>query len=476
MDEKTDIPSSILNDDALLRASGAALVAGNHVGILRDGRENYPAWETAIRAAQKTIHLEMYIIHNDRTGRHFRDLLVGKAREGITVRVLYDWFGARSILGKRMWRPLIEAGGEVRVANPPRLSSLLGWVRRDHRKLLTVDGSVAFVSGLCIGDAWAGEDAWRDTGVKILGPAVIHAEDAFAEAWRISGGVIPHEEFPDPETVKNAGQVAVRVVATSPETAGLYRLDLIIAAAAQEYLWLTDAYFLGTSAYLQALRAAAQDGVDVRLLVPHGSDIQWIANFSRTSYRSLLEAGVRVFEWNGPMIHAKTAVCDGRWARVGSSNLNLSSWLGNWEMDVVVENEMVAERISEMFLEDLANATEVVIMDGDKIRPVRRSIRKTRLRTRVRSSGQSVLTRAISAGSALNAAMTGKRPLSKTESSSLLSIGLILCAIALTAVLAPIVIAHILAVVIGFIGIFLLAGAIRLRFGREKRDETDEAG
>jgi phosphatidylserine/phosphatidylglycerophosphate/cardiolipin synthase-like enzyme len=102
---------------------------------------------------------------------------------------------------------------------------------------------------------------------------------------------------------------------------------------------LTDAYFIITSSYLQALRAAALGGADVRLLVPHGSGIQWVASFSRTMYRSLLEAGVRVFKWNGSMVHAKTAVADGRWARIGSTNLNISSWIGNWELDVVIEDE-----------------------------------------------------------------------------------------------------------------------------------------
>ncbi len=141
------------------------------------------------------------------------------------------------------------------------------------------------------------------------------------------------------ENLSKAGSVSLRIVPASPETTGIYRLDLMLAATVRQTLWLTDAYFIATSSYMQALRAAALGGVDVRLLVPHGSDIQWVANFSRTMYRSLLEAGIRVFEWNGSMVHAKTAVADGRWARIGSTNLNISSWIGNWELDVVIENE-----------------------------------------------------------------------------------------------------------------------------------------
>ena len=120
--------------------------------------------------------------------------------------------------------------------------------------------------------------------------------------------------------------------------AALYRLDQIIATAAKRTLFLTDAYFVGVAPYVQALRAAALDGVDVRLLVPGSSDIPWLMPLTRAGYRPLLEAGVRVFEWNGSMMHAKTAVADARWARVGSSNMNIASWMGNYELDVAVDD------------------------------------------------------------------------------------------------------------------------------------------
>src|SRR6185312_9692992 len=130
---------------------------------------------------------------------------------------------------------------------------------------------------------------------------------------------------------------------------------------ARNRLWLTDAYFAGTTAYVQALRAAARDGVDVRLLVPNATDIPLLRPLSRSGYRPLLEAGVRIFEWNGTMIHAKTAVADGSWARVGSTNLNIASWLGNCEMDAVIENEEFARQLEEQYVADLSNATEVIL-------------------------------------------------------------------------------------------------------------------
>src|SRR5439155_6544223 len=149
----------------------------------------------------------------------------------------------------------------------------------------------------------------------------------------------------------------LRVVATVPNTAGLFRLGQLVAALARERLWLTDAYYAGTPTYVQALRSAARDGVDVRLLVPNGTDIPLLRPLSRAGYRPLLEAGVRVFEWIGPMLHAKTAVADGHWARVGSSNLNVSSWFGNFELDLVVEDERFGQEMEAMYLEDMKNAT-----------------------------------------------------------------------------------------------------------------------
>jgi cardiolipin synthase len=195
---------------------------------------------------------------------------------------------------------------------------------------------------------------------------VADIERAFAQAWATTGLPLPLSELPRREDVPPAGTVSLRVIASEPSTAGLYRLDTLVAAGAQRSLWLTDAYFVGTTVYIQALVAAAKDGVDVRLLVPGASDLVLIRALSRAGYRPLLEGGVRVFEWNGSMLHAKTAVADGRWARVGSSNLNPSSWLGNWELDIAVEDEGFAHAMEDMFLNDLEQATEIVLSAQDR--------------------------------------------------------------------------------------------------------------
>lgn len=364
----------ILADQAFSRAAGAPLVAGNRVRLLKDGAENYPAWLEAIRSAERTIHFENYIFYEDDVGWQFAEALAAKAREGVRVRVIYDWFGALAKASRRFWQSLRRPGAEVRVFNPPRPSSPLGWLSRDHRKMLTVDGRIGFVTGLCVGRDWVGDrqrglDPWRDTGIAVHGPAVADIEQAFAQMWAMLGETIPAQDLPPRDAISPAGDVRLRVIPTQPNTAGLYRLDQLIAAVARRTLWVTDAYFVGTTSYVQALRAAALDGVDVRLLVPGSSDIALVRPLSRAGYRPLLEAGVRVFEWNGPMLHTKTAVADGRWGRVGSTNLNVASWMGNWALDVAVEDEPFAEAMEQMYIEDLTHSTEIVLSAKRRVHP-----------------------------------------------------------------------------------------------------------
>lgn len=464
-------------EEGLQRIGGGPVVSGNRLRILRDARENYPAWAAAIESARRTIHLEMYIVHDDSTGRCFRDLLVGRARAGVTVRVLYDWFGSLRLVGRGFWAPLRAAGGEVRVANPPGLDSLLGWASRDHRKLLTIDGSEAFISGLCIGAAWMGDPArgiapWRDTGVQLAGPAVADAEEAFAAAWALAGPPIPSVELPRRETIPAVGTVRLRVIASAPETTELYRMDLLVAVAARERLWLTDAYFMATPPYRQALRSAALDGVDVRLLVPHGSDIEWIANVSRTMYRPLLEAGVRIYEWNGPMVHAKTAVADERWVRIGSTNLNVSSWLGNWELDVGIEDEGIAREMAAIFLNDLTNATEIVITPRNQVRPHEPGPQAP---SELGSSSRA-LTDAGRMGSVLGAAVKGHRTLERAESWSLVTFAASLLALALVAILLPRLIAYPIAALSGVTGGLLLLKGLRLRRGHRREEAGESRG
>ena len=255
-------------DHAFARAAGAAPSDTNAVRLLLDAGQNYPAWLDAIAKAQSYILFESYLILDDPRGRAFADALAAKAKAGVRVCAVFDWLGSMS--GSALWEPLRAAGVEVRIFNPPRLDSPLAWLSRDHRKSIVVDGDVGFVSGLCVDAAWEGNPAkrlepWRDTGVEIRGPAVAELESAFAHIW--SACASDRLNTLPKRTADRApqGNVRVHVVAGVPGAAGIYRLDLLLASVARKNLWLTDAYFVGTSAYTQALRAAATDGVDVRL-------------------------------------------------------------------------------------------------------------------------------------------------------------------------------------------------------------------
>jgi cardiolipin synthase A/B len=456
-----------LTDQAFSRAAGALLIPGNSIRLLKDAAENYPAWLEAIDQAEKFIHFESYIIHEDDIGRQFSEALREKARAGVRVRLIYDWLGGWRKTSRRFWRSLRGAGVEVRCFNPPRWRDPLGWIHRDHRKTLMVDQRLAFVTGLCVGKMWVGDpkkglDPWRDTGVAIQGPAVADVAQAFADSWAEMGLPIPEEELPRPGSLPMAGNVDLRIVADTAFSTAAFRLDTLVAALAQERLWLADAYFAGTPIYVQALRAAARDGVDVRLLVPgKGSDIAIMQAISRAGYRSLLEAGVRVFEWNGSMMHAKTAVADGHWARVGSTNLNLASWVGNWELDVIVENQDFGQEMEDMYLEDLERATEIVLKGKRKVIPLGRSKIK-RVKGAGGSAGRAV-TGAVRIGHAIGSAMTAQRELGPAEASFLGWTSLILLLLTALAVFLPRAVAYPLAVIFFLLGFAFLTSAYRLK-------------
>jgi cardiolipin synthase A/B len=456
---------------AFSRAAGAPLMEGNHVRLLRDANENYPAWLDAISAAKHHINFENYIIHEDSTGRQFADALISKAREGVAVRLIYDWLGCLGIASRKFWNAMREGGIEVRCYNPPRPDSPFSWLSRDHRKMISVDGRAGFVSGLCLGRMWEGIpekkiDPWRDTGVEVKGEAVADIERAFAQIWSMTGDSIPEYEQAENNEPKAAGDMSLRVVASIPSMAGMFRLDQLVAALAKKRLWLTDAYYAGTNNYVQALNSAAKDGVDVRLLVPNGTDILLLRPLSRAGYRPLLEAGVRVFEWNGSMLHAKTAVADGLWARVGSTNLNVSSWFGNCELDVVVENESFASEMEDMYLEDLENATELVLDKKQKVRSTGQPRRRHPAMARGRGSMGRAAAGAVRIGNTVGAAITDRRVLEPVEARLMTGGGLLFLVASTLVFLFPRMLAWALSAVFLWLGVVLLYKGFRLN--REK--------
>lgn len=463
-----------LANQAFSRAAGAPLIDGNSVRLLKDAKENYPAWLDAIAAAKRYIHFESYIIHEDEAGWTFAEALMKKAREGVRVRLVYDWMGAVGKTSRSFWKALRGAGVEVRCYNAPRWDSPFGWLSRDHRKTITVDGEIGFVTGLCVGRMWVGIpekriEPWRDTGVEVRGPSVAHIERAFANVWNMIGDALPPDEIARRDKLPQTGGVSLRVVASEPASAVMFRVDQLVATLATERLWLTDAYYAGTTLYVQALRAAAKDGVDVRLLVPHASDIPFLKPLSRAGYRPLLEAGVRVFEWNGTMLHAKTAVADGHWARVGSTNLNFASWFGNLELDVVIEDTKFAAEMEECYLRDLENATEIVLDAKHRLRAPERGRRPRPVMT---SSGGRAAAGALRIGNAVGAAFTNRRVLEPVEARLILLTGVLLFAASALVWFFPKALSYPLSVILAWISIALIYKAYKLRT-RKPEPATD---
>ena len=357
-------------DLAFDRAAGSRPVPGNTLEHHPDSAGALEEMLRRIAAAERSIHLENYIIQDDRIGGRFADALADRARAGVHVRVLYDALGSFST-SRAYWKRLAQAGVEVRAFHPIVSARLSDVISRDHRKLLLVDGGRAMIGGLCIGDEWAGDPArgrqpWRDTMLTICGPAAAVLDRAFGRIWARAGPPLPPGDLAP--VADPCGASTVRVVAGVPEQARIYRVVQLLAAVVAERLWITDAYLVPPAPLFASLLDAARGGVDVRVLVPGTSDLPVVRTFTRAWYREMLAAGVRIFEWRGPMLHAKTLVADRAWARVGSSNLN-ASMLTNYELDVFAECGGLADALAAQFRRDLASSREIVLQPRRLRRP-----------------------------------------------------------------------------------------------------------
>jgi cardiolipin synthase A/B len=360
------------------RVSDAPLREGNRIALLKNGPDTYDDWLAAIARAERWIHLDNYIFENDEIGNKFAEALSAKAKEGVRVRVLHDWFGGMYV-PRSFWNGMREAGVEVKAVNPPASGPPLGAIRRDHRKLIVVDGEYASTGGVCISDGWLVRSKqtnlpYRDTAVSVRGPVVADVNRAFTSLWGELVGELPDEERPKPEDIPQAGETSARLVIQEPRRMRTLRTLALLTDGVQERLWVTDPYFLSLPILTQSLMATARDGVDVRVLTPATVDIAWIGSASRAGYRKFLEAGVRIFEYGGPMIHAKTLVADGWLSKVGSTNLNFSSLFANWEIDLVVEDADFARQMEELFEDDISNSREVRLESsgrGPRVRPER---------------------------------------------------------------------------------------------------------
>jgi len=473
------------------RAAGAPTICGNELRLEFEGPNTFAAWLEAIEAAQKFVYFENYLLRDDDTGREFRDALVRKASQGVPVYLIHDWLGCWAT-PRSYWRPLVKAGVHLRAFNKPalKLGDPFGALQRDHRKLVVVDGEIAHVGGMCVGVEWAGtrtKAPWRDTGVEIRGPAARAAALAFERIWSAFNeplglvGALP--------ATPEEGGTPVWLIEGEPGRARVYRTLHLAASRATESIWITDAYFVSPRPLSEALAAAAQQGVDVRILVPAHNNWPIVGTISRGGYRFLLESGVRIFEWQGPMIHAKTSVVDGVWCRVGSSNLNTASLMGNWELDVGILDESFGRQLQGLFVADLASSTEIVL-PGRPLPGRRRSTShgiateplgdppgppggiERRRRPRGPAHGRLSFASVVRAREVLGGALAGDRPLGREDRTVLGTTSIAILVLAGLAALMPSVIGWFVAIVAGWFGLTTGARA----FLQTRRARAEERG
>ena len=366
-------PESVrLLDELVEQLTDTPLYRDNAVELLLDGPETHDNMLDAIASAEHHVHLETYIFADDGVGARFAVALAAKARAGVDVRVIYDSIGSRSASGD-FWADLQAAGVDVRTFNPPdpiEDQNPFDIDTRDHRKLLIVDGRVAFTGGINIdrnyarpSDVVGGASAasgWRDTHIRIAGPAVTAFQKLFVDLWETLDEALAEPPYAPRDL--DEGDMLVRVlsgVGGNDEASQIWVAYQAAAKVARERIWITQSYFAPDEQLMEAIREAASRGVDVRILVAGFSDSQLLLNASRAYYADLLEAGVKVFESQEQILHAKTMVVDGYWSTVGSSNLDYLSFLHNHEANAVVVGATFTAQLEEVFLADQDNAVQI---------------------------------------------------------------------------------------------------------------------
>ncbi|MCX8520764.1 MAG: cardiolipin synthase [Rhodoferax sp.] len=352
-------------------------IPGNQVTLLFDGPQTMQAMEEAIRHARHSIHLETYIFDQDAIGLRFAQLLMERQRAGVATRILYDAVGTLNT-PQTFFEQLRAAGIRLHAFNPINPLRLTGpWLpnNRDHRKILVVDGKLAFTGGVNISATYARSSlfrsknrtpvanvGWRDTHLRLQGPVVSVLQAVFLKNWNAHNRSTPLEAdwFP---LLAQAGNTSVRVLASEPNGQGeIYSAYLQAIAAAKKRIYITSAYFVPDEAMLSALLQAAQRGVEVRLILPgvqEGGGMVFYAGHS--FFLRMLEGGIRIHQMQIAVLHAKTAVVDGHWSTVGSTNLDTRSFLHNSELNVVMQGEVFGNRMEAAFAEDLRNTREVLL-------------------------------------------------------------------------------------------------------------------
>jgi len=357
-----------------------AMVSGNRVTLLHDGEQAFPAMLEAIAEAKREILLEMYWFASDEVGRQFADALISKAEAGVFVRVIYDAVGSIQS-DNSMFAKMREAGCEVEQYNPIapwRARFRIGLLNnRDHRKLLVVDREVGFTGGVNLGDEWAPESAggagWRDDTIRIEGQAVEQMCDIFDFGWRriVEPPTSAQPRLRPPVDTGLGEGSRVRVLANHyfRERRAIRQAYLRRIESAERSVCITNSYFVPDGRIRRLLARAVDRGAEVRVIVPGKSDVPAVRHAARKLYGRLLEARIQLYEWQGPNLHAKTAVIDGAWCTVGTYNLDSRSMRFNLEVVAAVEDAAVAGAMEERFNVDLER-TEPVTYEDWRRRPL----------------------------------------------------------------------------------------------------------
>lgn len=354
----------------LWRIAAADVSADNRVQLLKDGPATFDAMIAAIGEATTRVDFEGYIFRDDEVGVRFKEALIAAAMRGVEVRVLIDWVG-RMGTPVRFLKEMTKFGVAVKLFSPPGFHRWGGILPRDHRKLVVADGAVAVTGGIGIGKEWKHgvlrrkRAPWRDTAVRIAGPAAVDMHESFERMWarahlgRPKGLRLirrPSASHLDPQVDPPS---LVGIIEGEPGRMRVSRALQMQALGAERTIWIASAYFAPSLGMVEALAGAARDGVDVRILVPSRYDHPWLRTIIAPFYSRLFKHGVRIWEWRGEMMHAKTNVVDGRWVRVGSTDFNVLGVAINYELDAVIEDATLGEQAEAMFLEDLDRAREI---------------------------------------------------------------------------------------------------------------------
>ena len=367
--------------------AGNPLTAGNAAILLEDGPATYAAMLAAIRSARDHINMETYIIEADEVGEKFAAALIDKQRQGVQVNFIYDSVGAIST-PKEYFKRLKDAGIKVLEFNPVNpVNAKAGWDvnQRDHRKILVVDGQTAFLGGInisgvystgsasagsSIGSGKAKDRPWRDTDLQLSGPVVADLQKMFIETWKAQKGepLAQRNYFPK---IAPKGKEVVRAIASAPDEpfSPIYATFLSAINSAESEILLTNAYFVPDPQLVDALIAAVARGVDVRMVLPSTTDSWLVFHAGRAHYDRLLEGGVKLYEREDALLHSKTALIDGVWSTVGSTNLDWRSFLHNQEVNAVILGAGFGQRMRASFEQDVA-ASRAITLEAWRQRPL----------------------------------------------------------------------------------------------------------